>query len=124
MRSSAESNWKDLGVPHDKLLFNLPASPVVEMEIVMEYEPKMIAAAFKKLIPPLEPTKNQKTLCVEHNSRWGRLIVRIYLSALPFAHRARQFLLHVPLSYGVLAQTETILARRFVEVSSSTIQRN
>ena len=80
VRSSAESNWKDLGVPHDKLLFNLPASPVVEMETVMEYEPKMITAAFKKLIPPLEPTKSQKTLCVEHSSRWGRFITRIYLS--------------------------------------------
>ena len=80
VRSSAESNWKDLGVPHDKLLFNLPASPVVEMETVMEYESEVVSAAFKKLIPPLEPVKDQTTLCVEHSGRWGRFIARTYLS--------------------------------------------
>lgn len=80
VRSSAESNWKDLGVSHDKLLFNLPASPVVEMETAMEYEPEMVSAAFKKLIPPLEPVKDQTTLCVEHSTLWGRFIARTYLS--------------------------------------------
>lgn len=80
VRSSAESNWKDLGVPHDRLLFNLPASPVVEMETAMEFESKMVSAAFKKLIPPLEPVKDQTTLCVEHSGRWGRFIARTYLS--------------------------------------------
>lgn len=80
VRNTAESNWKDLGVPHDKLLFDLPASPVVEMETVMEYEPKTVSAAFKKLIPPLEPVKDQTTLCVEHSGRWGRFITRAYLS--------------------------------------------
>jgi hypothetical protein len=80
VRSSAESNWKDLGVPHDKLLFNLPASPVVEMETVMEYESEVVSAAFKKLIPPLGPVKDQTTLCVEHSGRWGRFIARTYLS--------------------------------------------
>ena len=79
VRSSAESNWKDLGVPHDKLLFDLPASPVVEMETVMEYESKIVVAAFKKLIPPLEPVKDQMTLCVEHSGRWGRFIAKTYL---------------------------------------------
>jgi len=80
VRSSAESNWKDLGVPRDRLLFDLPASPVVEMETAMEYEPKVVSAAFKKLLPPLEPVKDQTTLCVEHSSRWGRFIARTYLS--------------------------------------------
>jgi hypothetical protein len=80
VRSSAESNWKDLGVPHDKLLFNLPASPVVEMETVMEYESEVVSAAFRKLIPPLGPVKDQTTLCVEHSGRWGRFIARTYLS--------------------------------------------
>ena len=80
VRSSAESNWKDLGVPHDKLLFNLPASPVIEMETVMEFEPEVVSAALKKLIPPLEPVKDQTTLCLEHSSRWGRFIARTYLS--------------------------------------------
>jgi len=80
VRSSAESNWKDLGVPHDKLLFDLPASPVVEMETAMEFEPQLVSAAFKKLVPPLEPVKDQTTLCVEHSSRWGRFIARTYLS--------------------------------------------
>ena len=80
VRSSAESNWKDLGVSHDRLLFNLPASPVVEMETAMEYEPGMVSAAFQKLIPPLEPVKDQTTLCVEHSGRWGRFIARTYLS--------------------------------------------
>jgi hypothetical protein len=69
-----------LAVPHDKLLFTLPASPVVEMETVMEYESEVVAAAFKKLIPRLEPVKDQTTLCVEHSSRWGRFIARTYLS--------------------------------------------
>ena len=80
MRSSAESNWKDLCVPHDKLLFNLPASPVIEMETAIEFEPKIVSAAFKKLTPPLEPVKDQTTLCVEHSGRWGRFITRTYLS--------------------------------------------
>lgn len=80
VRSSAESNWKDLGVPHDKLLFNLPASPVVEMETAMEYAPEVVSAAFKKLIPPLGPVKDRTTLCVEHSTRWGRFIARTYLS--------------------------------------------
>ena len=80
VKSSAESNWKDLGVSHDKLLFNLPASPVVEMETVMEYEPEVVSAAFNKLIPPLRPVKDQTTLCVEHGGRWGRFIARTYLS--------------------------------------------
>ena len=80
VRSSAESNWKDLGVSHDKLLFNLPASPVVETETVMEFEPRMVSAAFKKLIPLLEPVKDQTTLCVEHSGRWGRFIAKTYLS--------------------------------------------
>ncbi|KAF9777498.1 hypothetical protein BJ322DRAFT_1096384 [Thelephora terrestris] len=80
VRSSAESNWKDLGVSHDKLLFNLPASPVVETETVMEYDPRMVSAAFKKLIPPLEPVKDHTTLCVEHSGRWGRFIARTYFS--------------------------------------------
>ena len=80
VRSSAESNWKDLGVPHDKLLFDLPASPIIEMETVMEYEPKVVSTAFKKLIPVLEPVKDQTTLCVEHSGRWGRFIARAYLS--------------------------------------------
>ena len=80
VKSSAESNWKDLGVSHDKLLFNLPASAVVEMETAMEYEPAVVYAAFKKLISPLEPVKDQTTLCVEHSSRWGRFIARTYLS--------------------------------------------
>lgn len=80
VRSSAESNWKDLGVSHDRLLFNLPASPVVEMETAMEYDPELVSAAFKKLIPPLGPVKDQTTLCVEHSSRWGRFITRTYLS--------------------------------------------
>lgn len=80
VRSTAESNWKDLGVPHDKLLFTLPASPVVEMETAMEYEPEVVAAAFKKLITHVESVKDQTTLCVEHSSRWGRFIARTYLS--------------------------------------------
>ena len=80
VRSSAESNWKDLGVPRERLLFDLPASPVVEMETAMEYEPRMVSTAFKKLIPPLEPVKDQITLCVEHSSLWGRFIARTYLS--------------------------------------------
>ncbi|KAF9646460.1 hypothetical protein BDM02DRAFT_3016068 [Thelephora ganbajun] len=80
VRSSAESNWKDLRVPHDKLLFNLPASPVVEMETVMEYDPKVVSTAFKKLIPPIEPVKDQTALCVEHSGHWGRFIARTYLS--------------------------------------------
>ena len=80
VRSSAESNWKDLGVPHERLLFDLPASPVVEMETAMEYEPRMVYTAFKKLIPPLEPVKDQMTLCMEHSSLWGRFIARTYLS--------------------------------------------
>jgi len=80
VRSSAESNWKDLGVPRDRLLFDLPASPVVQMETAMEYEPKVVSAAFKKLIPLLEPVKVQTVPCVEHSSRWGRFITRAYLS--------------------------------------------
>jgi len=80
VRSTAESNWKDLGVPHDKLLFDLPASPVIEMETVMEYDPKTVFAAFKKLIPPLEPVKDQTTLCLGHSGCWGRFITRAYLS--------------------------------------------
>lgn len=80
VRSSAESNWKELGVPHDRLLFDLPASPIIEMETVMEYEPEVVSAAFKKLIPPLEPVKDQTALCVEHSGRWGRFIARTYLS--------------------------------------------
>jgi len=80
VRSSAESNWKDLGVPRDRLLFDLPANPVVEMETVMEYEPEMVSAAFKKLIPAIGPIKDQTALCVEHSGRWGRFIARAYLS--------------------------------------------
>ena len=80
VRSSAESNWKDLGVRCDRLLFDLPASPVVEMETAMEYEPKVVSAAFKKLLPTLEPVEDQRMLCVERNSRWGYFIARTYLS--------------------------------------------
>jgi hypothetical protein len=69
-----------LGVPHAKLLFDLPASPVVEMETAMEYEPEVVSAAFKKLVPPLDPVKDQTTLCVEHSGRWGRFIAKTYLS--------------------------------------------
>ena len=94
VRSSAESNWKDLGVPRDKLLFDLPASPVVEMETAMEYEPEMVSAAFKKLIPALDPVKNQTALCVEHSGRWGRFISRTYLSE-PLVIQ----ILYVPVAY-------------------------
>lgn len=80
VRSSAESHWKDLGVSQEKLLFNLPASPVVEMETAMEYEPELVSAAFEKLMPPLESVKDRTALCVERSSRWGRFIAGTYLS--------------------------------------------